>query len=104
MILRSQSNNQWRTEDLQNGWTKQKNVDPDPPEELESVLNLLRIPHDIRPAFMDQDKPFVDSNGNRDTVSKLNSHVLTRCPPVPTPDTPLTSLVSSLPLEVTITT
>ncbi|KAL8861858.1 MAG: hypothetical protein Q9178_001727 [Gyalolechia marmorata] len=70
MILCAQSNDQWRTEDLQNGWTKQKDVDPDPPEELESVLNQLRIPQSrefIRPAFMDQDKPFVDSNGNPDT-------------------------------------
>ena len=72
MIMDAPANNPWVQEDLQNGWTKREDVVAEPPEELDFVLDSMGISRsyiDVKPAYWNQDKTFVDADGNPDTVS-----------------------------------
>ncbi|KAL8781439.1 MAG: hypothetical protein Q9213_005990 [Squamulea squamosa] len=68
LILSAQPKDQFKPEDLQNGWTRKENVNPVAPDELEHVLNQLRIPQgraDIKPAYYNQDKEFTDLGNHK---------------------------------------
>ncbi|KAL8996224.1 MAG: hypothetical protein Q9169_004202, partial [Polycauliona sp. 2 TL-2023] len=72
MVLRAPSaNNPWVQQDLlQNGWTKKENVAAQTPEELDFVMDSMGIsrdPADVKPAYWNQDRVFVDADGNADT-------------------------------------
>ena len=70
--MNAPANNPWVQEDLQNGWTKREDVVAEPPLELDFVLDSMGISRsyvDVKPAYWNQDKTFVDADGNPDTVS-----------------------------------
>ena len=72
MILNAPANNPWTQENLRNGWTKREDVVAEPPQELDFVLDSMGISRsyvDVKPAYWNQDKSFVDADGKPDTVS-----------------------------------
>ncbi|KAL8888867.1 MAG: hypothetical protein Q9215_003778 [Flavoplaca cf. flavocitrina] len=74
MIMNAPANNPWVQEDLQNGWTKREDVVAEPPQELDFVLDSMGISRsyiDVKPAYWNQDKTFVDADGNPDTPATL---------------------------------
>ncbi|KAL8865989.1 MAG: hypothetical protein Q9198_009080 [Flavoplaca austrocitrina] len=74
MIMNAPANNPWVQEDLQNGWTKREDVVAEPPQELDFVLDSMGISRsyiDVKPAYWNQDKTFVDADGKPDTPATL---------------------------------
>ncbi len=63
----------WHLEALSNGWSWRRGIHGEPPEELFSPMEKLGIPTDIdsvRSVYLKQGKPFIDSLGHPNTVSK----------------------------------
>ncbi|KAL8655746.1 MAG: hypothetical protein Q9226_002918 [Calogaya cf. arnoldii] len=72
MISTAPTSNHWVEQDLQNGWTKREDVVAETPEELNFVLDSMGVSRDsvdVKPAYWNQDRPFIDADGNPDTVN-----------------------------------